>query len=625
MAVVREFTIKWGFQYNEAQVTALKKDITAIKNLASAAGASLEGMAKKINAATKSTTRNVKDTTKAVTELRAALAQPIGPIFPMARGMGEGYAEFKRMAEERRRAMRSMLPSIASVGSPYSYFFSNLRGRSLTAPGVNWTYGDQGRMRTRYGGWSGPMGLLGAPGAKSGEIPADYEVEGGGLSTIFKQSLGLRALKGIPKIPAMAGAAAESMLKGVAKIAAIPAATGFALQLPIPFIGQSITGILHESLRSYSEITALTHSLTQVVKDPAMARKLIGQAREYTMRTPGADLQQTVQSMHMFLGTQTVDPNVIMKRLEMISNLAAMFGADFKRVAKDFVEIENAGVMSGYQKTSFIRNAIPMIGAIAKVMGVRQESVSDLIKDRQVTNKIVLKALDLLAGPGGVAYQFQQMKAQTPEGRIALLGAIWKNMQISIGEKIAPKAGEILKKVYNWLMKNGDQIVDNFVEIFRIMLASLPIIAEVSSFILNNWGAITTFLTIIAGLLVIANAKTLLIIAAVWAVKEAIMWVWDKISGFFAYANKSVTPNMQPAMWAGTMYGGLTPWSMGMFSKGNVNVNNHIMIDGTNLSQDQLSKAVQTGMDNHMAKTFRKAAYSFDRGIDTVNYAPTGK
>lgn len=614
MAIARELTIKWNFQYDKAQVEELKKNITIIKNLATAAGASLAGMSNRISTVARSATQSVKQTTQAVKELHRTLAQPVGPIFPMARGMGEGFAAFRAAANARRTAIQWSAPTTAS--SPYSYLFSTRR-TALTSPGINWSWGreEPSGMRNMYGGWSGPRGLLGYnPSGGPGEVSGEYSATNG-LKTIVSKSLGLNTLGAISMAPAFAQNIKNSMMAPMRMMQGLPLIGGIAT-------GAGLTKMLHESLRSYSEITALEHSLGQVTGSKQTASMLIGQARAYTRAVPGADLEQTVKNMHIFLGSGVAASDV-MGRMRKITDLSAMFSANFTRIAADFAKIQQRGYMTGYEFTSFIRNKIPMNKAIADVLGINANVVPELVKGKAISNEIVLAALNKLAGPGGIAYGFTAQKAKTPEGQIQIFRQIFKDFERSVGGIIAPEATNILKKLLDFFNRNENMLRENLAKIFTIMIDSLPILAQFATFMINNWEIIAGYLGILVALTAIENAQSLLIFGAIVLLKDAVIWLKNKLTEFYKWTGSPETMAVMTAMPQGPGYA-LMPKQAGAYISG-MNITNHVMIDGSNLPPDQLSKAVQVGLDNHTKNIFHRAATAFAHGIDTVGYAPASR
>jgi tape measure domain-containing protein len=202
----------------------------------------------------------------------------------------------------------------------------------------------------------------------------------------------------------------------------------------IAFVGlaAAVTGVVTAA----AKIETMTTQFEVLTGSVGKAKKIVQDLQKFSAKTP-FQLKGLAKASQQLLGFGFQADEIIPK-LQEIGDVASAIGKPVEEVGFIFGQVAAAGKLTGERLLQFQERAIPIGPAIAKTMGVAEESVRDLVSKGEVNFKIFEKAFASLSKKGGFAFQGMIKQSETLEGRISTLKDNFNLLAADIGKELLP-------------------------------------------------------------------------------------------------------------------------------------------------------------------------------------------
>jgi tape measure domain-containing protein len=127
-------------------------------------------------------------------------------------------------------------------------------------------------------------------------------------------------------------------------------------------------------------------------------------------------------------------------RLREIGDVAAATGQELGSIATIYGQVTAAGKLTGERLNQLQERSINIAPAIAKVFGVAEKQVRDLVSKGVVSAEKFQEAFASLSSEGGIAFGGLQKKSETLNGKLSTLSDNWDGLVRIIGNKFLPVA-----------------------------------------------------------------------------------------------------------------------------------------------------------------------------------------
>lgn len=232
-------------------------------------------------------------------------------------------------------------------------------------------------------------------------------------------------------------------------------------------ITAGIAGLVNQA-RKIEDLSTQFRVLTGSAED---ASKIVKDLQEFSAKTP-FQLEGLAQASQQLLGFGFQTEEIIPK-LQQIGDVASAVGRPIEEVGFIFGQVAAAGKLTGERLLQFQERAIPIGPAIAKTMGVAEESVRDLVSRGKVGFKEFEAAFASLSEEAGFAFEGMIKQSQTLSGVISTFQDNAGLLAAELGQELLPEIKDITIELTKWLKttkefvtflakgKLGEQIADN--------------------------------------------------------------------------------------------------------------------------------------------------------------------
>lgn len=128
-------------------------------------------------------------------------------------------------------------------------------------------------------------------------------------------------------------------------------------------------------------------------------------------------------------------------RMYVLGNISAATGNNLKEISDIYVKVLGKGKLQAEEINQFSERAVPIIAAVARVMGVAESEVRQLGSEGKITTDIFLKAMDELGGKGGRFGSAMEKLAGTLNGLFSTL----KDNLFLLGNEIGTTLADVLQ------------------------------------------------------------------------------------------------------------------------------------------------------------------------------------
>ena len=214
------------------------------------------------------------------------------------------------------------------------------------------------------------------------------------------------------------------------------------------------------------------------------AKKTVEELTDFAAKTP-FQFDQVAKAGQQLLGFGFQADELTLK-LQQIGDVSAAVGTPVNDLTLIFGQVAAAGKLTGERLLQLQERAIPIGPALAKTMGVAEESIKDLVSKGEVDFATFEKAFASLSEKGGVAFEGMAKRSETLEGVISTLKDNFSLLAADIGKAFLP----VLKQVATAMTSFIQFIRDN------------PVIASLGAKVLALGAGLSGLVTVlgVAGL-----------------------------------------------------------------------------------------------------------------------------
>lgn len=222
--------------------------------------------------------------------------------------------------------------------------------------------------------------------------------------------------------------------KAASKISGIIPAAAKVSAVALGGLTAALLGAVNEA-KKFETITTQFEVLTGSVKQ---ADKTVRELQEFAASTP-FQFEGIAEAGKQLLGFG-FEADDIVPKLKSIGDVSSAIGKPIQEISLIFGQVSAAGKLTGERLLQFQERAIPIGPAIAKTLGVAEESVKDLVSKGKVDFATFEKAFASLSEKGGFAFGGMIKQSKTLGG---LLSTVSDNMSLlaaDLGKELLPAA-----------------------------------------------------------------------------------------------------------------------------------------------------------------------------------------
>ena len=202
----------------------------------------------------------------------------------------------------------------------------------------------------------------------------------------------------------------------------------------IAFAG--LTGAIVLAVNEAKKIESITTQFEVLTGSAQKASDLVKDLQEFSASTP-FQFEGIAKASQQLLGFGFA-ADQMPDKLQKIGDVASAVGKPIDEIGFIFGQVSAAGKLTGERLLQFQERAIPIGPAIAKTMGVAEESVKDLVSAGKVDFATFEKAFASLSEEGGLAFEGMQKQSETLEGKLSTLKDNFSIFSAEIGKQLLP-------------------------------------------------------------------------------------------------------------------------------------------------------------------------------------------
>lgn len=166
------------------------------------------------------------------------------------------------------------------------------------------------------------------------------------------------------------------------------------------------------------------------------ANLLISGLQNFTATTPFSE--ETVIPSARLLAAFGFETEKIIPTLERLGNISAGTGNRLNELAELYGKARVQGRLFGEDINQFTGRSIPILAALAEVLGTTNDRVKQLVSDGKVGFKELEAAIESLAGSGGQFEGLTEALAQSAAGQISTIKDQINALKRDIGKDVIP-------------------------------------------------------------------------------------------------------------------------------------------------------------------------------------------
>lgn len=210
-----------------------------------------------------------------------------------------------------------------------------------------------------------------------------------------------------------------------------------------------------------------------------LAKQTVKELTDFAAKTP-FQFKDVAKAGQQLLGFG-FEAESLQDKLRGIGDVAAAVGAPMKDLTLIFGQVKAAGKLTGERLLQLQERAVPIGPALAKSMGVAEESIKDLVSKGQVDFATFEKAFASISEKGGIAFEGMKKRSETLEGVISTLKDNFSFLAADIGKQFLP----VLKTVAVAMTK--------FIQFLR----ANPVFASIAGKVLALGAALSGIVTVL--------------------------------------------------------------------------------------------------------------------------------
>lgn len=248
----------------------------------------------------------------------------------------------------------------------------------------------------------------------------------------------------------------------------------------IAFVGLSaaILGTVNQA----AKIETMTTQFEVLTGSVEEAEKTVRDLQKFSASTP-FQLKGLAKTTQQLLGFGFASDE-LMPKLRQIGDVASAIGKPVEEIGLIFGQVSAAGKLTGERLLQFQERAVPIGPAIAKTMGVAEQSVKQLVSEGKVSFKIFEEAFQSLSDKGGFAFGGMIKQSKTLEGKISTLKDNFGLLSAEIGKELLPMFKELADVGIGALtfLRENPKFAEGAASILKYSAAIAGVITGIASF-----------------------------------------------------------------------------------------------------------------------------------------------
>lgn len=184
------------------------------------------------------------------------------------------------------------------------------------------------------------------------------------------------------------------------------------------------------------------------------------------------------------------DVNQLKPLLREIGDVAAASGKPIGDLSLIFGQVAAAGKLTGQRLQQFQEAAVPIGPAIAKVLGVSENAVANLVSSGRVNLQVFEKAFASLSEKGGFAFGGMNKLSETLSGKISTLKDNFNQLAGKVGDYFLPIFKLAVDKLNDFLVSTGENkgltdLISKFLSFGAVAAGVVTAIASLASAIIG--------------------------------------------------------------------------------------------------------------------------------------------
>ena len=223
------------------------------------------------------------------------------------------------------------------------------------------------------------------------------------------------------------------------------------------FSGQALLGFTQKLINVRGEFQKTEIAFTTMLGSAEKSKVLMGQMIDLAAKTPFG-LEDVTDGAKRLLAFQ-VPAEQVVDTLTRIGNVAAGLGVPMGQLIHVYGQVKAQGKLMTNDLYQFMNAGIPMTAELAKVMGVAENQVKDLISAGKVGFPEVQKVIANLTNEGGMFFNLMEAQSSSLSGQIANLEDNFTQMLNNIGQANEGILNEGIAELA-WMVENYEKVIE---------------------------------------------------------------------------------------------------------------------------------------------------------------------
>jgi len=270
------------------------------------------------------------------------------------------------------------------------------------------------------------------------------------------KNMASKAIKDVTKDLSEAGDASNRFNDGMMKLAK------FGLGTAIASVGAAMTASL-ASLKKSADFSDIRMGFETLLGSYSEAEKMLSSLQGLASKTP-LQLNSVTEAATQLLAVGT-DKNLITSELRMLGDLAMGNEQKFGLLTDAYAKLRAKGKVSLEELNRFTENGVPLLGQLAKNLGVSNDELQNMVSSGKIKLKDIQQAMKDLTEEGGMFFGMMEKKSQGVNGKLSTLRDNLSMTMIKWGSAFEPLAGTLLDNAIKKLDEfSTSESFKNFVE-----------------------------------------------------------------------------------------------------------------------------------------------------------------
>lgn len=270
------------------------------------------------------------------------------------------------------------------------------------------------------------------------------------------KNMASKAIKDVTKDLSEAGDASNRFNDGMMKLAK------FGLGTAIASVGAAMTASL-ASLKKSADFSDIRMGFETLLGSYSEAEKMLSSLQGLASKTP-LQLNSVTEAATQLLAVGT-DKNLVTSELKMLGDLAMGNEQKFGLLTDAYAKLRAKGKVSLEELNRFTENGVPLLGQLAKNLGVSNAELQKMVSSGKIKLKDIQQAMKDLTEEGGMFFGMMEKKSQGVNGKLSTLRDNLSMTMIKWGAAFEPLAGKLLDTAITKLEEfSTSEAFNSFVE-----------------------------------------------------------------------------------------------------------------------------------------------------------------